>query len=124
ASGEIANWAAVQGRTWSVDQVFLKGQCNSLRTAADFERGEDAAHVELDRGAAHDQAIGNLRVAQPLDHQPQYLVLPRCEVITDLGPARRGVDQRLRRLGRERRAAPVSRTDGPGKLVGRDVLQQ
>jgi len=59
-------WArAREGGRWSklFEQMALQGQGHRLGAAADPQLGQNAAHVEFDRRAAHDKAVGDLGVA-------------------------------------------------------------
>ncbi len=80
--------------------------------------------MELDGGTADHQPLGDLGVAQPLDHQGQHLPLPLGQVVAGFGRLGGGLDQRLRRFWSQRGPASMGRPDGIGQFVGRDVLQQ
>src|SRR5438270_12833924 len=94
-TGELFTWPNGQAANESAHQALLDGHGNGLGAALGAEFAEDAADVELDRRATDYQALGDLGVAQALDHQRQHLALAGAEVM----PARLGLsdslDQRL-----------------------------
>src|SRR5919202_3696591 len=124
ATGEHLAWPPGEGSAWLGDQMLAGGQHHGLGPATDAELGEDTADVELDRRAADGEAVGDLRVAQPVDQQRQHPAPTRREVIPWDRRLARGVHERCCRLGRQRRSPGIRRTDRGCQLVGTDVLEQ
>jgi ABC-type glutathione transport system ATPase component len=55
------------------DQSVLESERDGFGTRFDAELGQNAADVVLDRRAADDQAIGDIRVPQTVGHQLEYV---------------------------------------------------
>ena len=107
-------------------KVVLERVGDGFGAAGHVEFGEDVAHMELHRGPADHQLFGNVRVVEALDHEAQHLALAFGQIVPRFvhGVARGGVDERLGRLGRQRRPAGVGRADGVGQFRGGDVFEQ
>src|SRR3954470_19764614 len=93
----------------STDEALLDGHGDGLGAALGAEFAEDAADVELDRRATDYQALGDLGVAQALDHQRQHFALAGAEIMPARLRLSDSLNQRLCRLGRQRRVSFPSR---------------
>jgi len=63
----------------------LQRQGDRFRARLDPELRQNAADVELDGRVTNDQAVGDLRVSETLDHQLEYVALASAEVVAGRG---------------------------------------
>src|SRR5688572_10303360 len=80
--------------------------------------------MRFDRGWAYGESCSDVLVIQPLDHQSQHFTFALRQVKTRRWRLIGSLNNTLRGFRGKCGAAGMRRTDGPGKFVRRDILEQ